>query len=183
MRNDIAIPRIGILAVVVAGLCACSTGVPLYSPLASQTAPVFLTRVEPANDMPTLAAISPTDVVFAMPARGPAITLFEAHTHPGIDIAGHPGDPILASRGGRVVLVSSALPAYGTMIVLKHDVTFLTAYAHLGRTLVHEEDEVSQGRQIAELGSRGNGHDALHFEIRKIGVPVDPELYVEGISH
>jgi lipoprotein NlpD len=117
---------------------------------------------------------------FSLPLLGPAVAKFEGPTNPGVDIAGQPGAPILASRDGRVMLVSNALPAYGTMIVLKHVDEFITVYAHLGRTLVQESDEVSLGQQIAELGSSGSDHGALHFEIRKMGVPVNPELYLQG---
>ncbi|WP_237288500.1 murein hydrolase activator EnvC family protein [Variovorax sp. PAMC 28711] len=95
-------------------------------------------------------------------------------------MAGNPGDPVLASRDGRVVLVSSALPHYGTMVVVKHDDTFITAYAHLGKVAVNENDEVRQGQAIAEIGPGGPGRPRLHFEIRERGVAVDPEPYLNG---
>lgn len=134
--------------------------------------------------VPNASAISAMPgAVFAIPLHGPAVVLFDEKTNPGIDIAGQPGAPILASRDGRVMLVSSALPAYGTMIVLLHEDTFITAYAHLGGILVKEGDEVRQGQQIAELGIRESNQPALHFEIRKLGVPVNPELYFQGLAH
>lgn len=207
MHADIAFVRIGILAAVVAGLCACSAPVPLYPPFAAQPPlPVASTSpslsqppaVLPPSTLPTFPAaaaargpqvvpvapaiLAATGTFFALPLSGPAVAMFDDPVNPGIDIAGHAGDPIFAARDGRVVLVSSALPNYGTMVVLKHDDMFITAYAHLGNTLVREGDEVSQGQQIAELGSRQNAQAALHFEIRKTGVPIDPELYFHGVA-
>jgi lipoprotein NlpD len=179
-RLCIAIPG-GTLVV----LAACSTQVPLnptspFSPARISTASPG--RVEQAVVVPSPTALHPPKADFAMPARGPARAWFDGAGNPGIDIAGQPGDPVFASRNGRVVLVSSALPAYETMIVIKHDDTFITAYAHLGKTLVRENDEVRQGQQIAEFGFRKNDEVALHFEIRKMGVAVDPELYLQGLA-
>jgi len=93
------------------------------------------------------------------------------------------GEPVLAARDGRVVLVSSALAEYGTMVVVKHDETFITAYAHVGRVLVKEDEVVRQGQQIAEMGSSGANRVMLHFEIRKQGVAQDPEPYLSGELH
>ena len=178
--------RIAIVAAALAGLAACGTNVPLNPTSPSLPSPLPTAssgRVETAVVVSTPTALSPPEAPFAMPARGPAMAWFNGATNPGIDIAGRPGDPVFASRNGRVVLVSSALPAYGTMIVIKHDDTFISAYAHLGKTLVRENDEVSQGQQIAELGVRENNQVALHFEIRKMGVAVDPALYLQGLAH
>ena len=97
-----------------------------------------------------------------------------------MDIAGELGDPILASRDGRVVIVSNALKAYGTMIIVKHDETYITAYANIDKALVKENDVVRQGQKIAEMGKSGTDRVKLHFEIRKQGVAVDPEPYLSG---
>lgn len=117
---------------------------------------------------------------FQRPAAGPLIARFNGKTNKGIDIAGKRGDPITASAEGRVVIVSSALRAMGTMVIVKHDDTFLTAYAHLNRALVKEDDVVRQGQKIGEMGKTGTSRVKLHFEIRKKGVAVNPEPYLNG---
>lgn len=178
--------RIFALSCVASGLSACGSSVPLNNtpvPPPRVLAPVI--RVEPAavvRAFPVPPAASPA-FAFAPPASGPTVARFDGRTRPGISIEGRAGDPVFASREGRVVLVSSALAAYGTMIVVKHDDIFITAYAHLGKTLVKENDEVRQGQPIAEMGGGRGDRAHLHFEIRKMGVAVDPEPYLLGIAH
>lgn len=64
------------------------------------------------------------------------------------------------------------------MIILKHDATYLTAYAHNQAILVSEKDMVQQGQKIAEMGDTDSDQVKLHFELRKNGVAVDPEPYL-----
>ncbi|MEB3735361.1 peptidoglycan DD-metalloendopeptidase family protein [Halopseudomonas pachastrellae] len=64
------------------------------------------------------------------------------------------------------------------MIIIKHDETFLSAYAHNSRLLVKEGDQVKVGQVIAEMGSSGTDRVKLHFEIRRKGQPVDPLTYL-----
>ncbi|MGJ7497664.1 murein hydrolase activator EnvC family protein [Variovorax sp. RT4R15] len=168
---------------VVAGLAACSASVPLppIAPLPSPRAAV----VEPAIVVPARPSGPPARVPgasFARPAQGALIARFDGRLNPGIDIRGNLGDPVFASREGRVVVVSSALPAYGTMVVLKHGDTFITAYAHLDKVLVKENESVREGQQIAEMGRSGSDQVKLHFEIRKMGTAVDPEPYLQGLA-
>ena len=156
--------------------CACGTSVPLKAPPPGSTATPMQTPmpVAPAPQRPVPQAS------FAHPARGATISHFDGRLNKGIDIEGRPGDPVLAARDGRVVIVTSALPAYGKMVILKHDETFITAYAHIERSLVGENEVVRQGQPIAEMGKSGRDRVALHFEIRKLGIAVDPEPYLRG---
>ncbi|RZL65774.1 MAG: M23 family peptidase [Variovorax sp.] len=117
---------------------------------------------------------------FQRPAAGIIIERFNGKTNKGIDFAGQRGDPVVASAEGRVVIVSSALRAMGTMVIVKHDDTFLTAYAHLDRSLVKEDDVVRRGQKIGEMGKSGTNRVKLHFELRKQGVAVNPEPYLRG---
>jgi hypothetical protein len=57
----------------------------------------------------------------------------------GYDIAGKAGDPVLAAADGRVVYAGAGLRGYGNLIILKHNNTFLTAYAHNQALLVKED--------------------------------------------
>ncbi|RYF66255.1 MAG: M23 family metallopeptidase, partial [Comamonadaceae bacterium] len=56
----------------------------------------------------------------------------------------------------------------------------LTAYAHLDRASVKENDVVRQGQKLGEMGKSGTDRVKLHFEIRKQGVAVNPEPYLDG---
>lgn len=67
------------------------------------------------------------------------------------------------------------------MIIIKHDETYLSAYAHNSRLLVKEGDQVKVGQVIAEMGSSGTDRVKLHFEIRRKGQPVDPLAYLPRI--
>ncbi|MEJ8851062.1 murein hydrolase activator EnvC family protein [Variovorax rhizosphaerae] len=168
--------RISFCAVAVLGIAGCATErvpLPPLPPLPSPTIPA------PAP-MPAPPVASPRPAgAYLRPAPGPIVGRYDQRNK-GLDIAGVAGEPVLASRDGRVVLVSSALPEYGTMVVVKHDDTFITAYAHVGKVLVKEDEVVRQGQQIAEMGSTGTNRVKLHFEIRKQGVAQDPEPYLRG---
>ncbi len=96
----------------------------------------------------------------------------------GIDIAGSPGTPIRAAAGGEVVYAGSGLVRYGELVIIKHDDTWLSAYAHNRRLRVSEGQRVEAGQIIAELGSTGADRPMLHFEIRRNGKPVDPLRYL-----
>ncbi|MDO9597323.1 MAG: peptidoglycan DD-metalloendopeptidase family protein [Azoarcus sp.] len=96
----------------------------------------------------------------------------------GIDIAGTPGTPVLASAGGKVVYSGSGLRGLGKLVIIKHDANYLTAYAHNQQLLVKEAETVTKGQKIAELGSTDADRPKLHFEIRKQGQPVDPLKYL-----
>ena len=80
----------------------------------------------------------------------------------------------MAAATGKVILVSNALRGYGNFVIIKHNNTFLSVYAHNSRILVKEEQSVSKGQKIAEIGSSDADQPKLHFEIRRQGKPVDP---------
>ena len=92
----------------------------------------------------------------------------------GLAIGGKAGDPVFAAADGRVVYAGSGLRGYGNLVILKHNNTYLTAYAHNQVLLVKEEQVVRRGQKIAEMGSTDAEGVRLHFEIRKMGKPVDP---------
>ena len=94
--------------------------------------------------------------------------------HKGIDISGRYGQPVSAANNGIVVYSGSGLPAYGKLLIIKHNDTYLSAYAHNSRLLVAIGSKVKAGEKIAEVGKSGTTHNHLHFEIRKKGRPVNP---------
>ncbi|MFZ3118488.1 MAG: peptidoglycan DD-metalloendopeptidase family protein, partial [Variovorax sp.] len=105
---------------------------------------------------------------------------FNGKSNKGIDIAGSAGDPVLAAADGRVVYAGGQLRGYGNMLIVKHNETFITAYAHNQALLVKENEIVRQGQKIAEMGKSEADRVKLHFEIRKDGNAVDPEPYLSG---
>jgi len=72
------------------------------------------------------------------------------------------------------VYAGSGLRGYGNLVILKHNNTYLTAYAHNQTLLVKEDQLVKRGQKIAEMGNSDSDQVKLHFEIRKLGKPVDP---------
>lgn len=118
-------------------------------------------------------------VQWVMPASGKVIADFsESDNRKGIDIAGKLGQPVSASAAGKVVYSGSGLRGYGKLVIIKHNSTYLSAYAHNSKLLVKEGQMVAKGQKIAEMGSTDANRVALHFEIRKLGKPVDPAKYL-----
>ena len=111
---------------------------------------------------------------FAWPHPGPVLAGFDEAKNKGLDFAGKAGDPVLAAGDGKVVYAGSGLRGYGNLIILKHNNTYLTAYAHNQTLLVKEDQNVTKGQRIADMGSSDSDRVKLHFEIRKQGKPVDP---------
>jgi len=119
---------------------------------------------------------------FAWPAKGELIAGFdETKNRKGIDLAGDAGDPVLAAAEGKVVYAGEGLRGYGKLIIIKHNNTFLTAYAHNQTILVKEDQSVKKGQKIAEMGSSNSDRVKLHFEIRRLGRPVDPQVYLSKL--
>jgi lipoprotein NlpD len=108
------------------------------------------------------------------PATGPVTTVFDEVKSKGLAIAGKAGDPVMAAADGRVVYAGSGLRGYGNLVIVKHNATYLTAYAHNQTLLVKEDQAVRRGQKIAEMGSTDAERVQLHFEIRKMGKPIDP---------
>ena len=96
----------------------------------------------------------------------------------GIDIAGSDGSPVRAAAEGKVIYAGTGLRGYGLLIIVKHDQTFLSAYAHNRAVTINEGDSVHSGQIIAQMGQSGTDTVRLHFEIRRDGQPVDPLRYL-----
>lgn len=111
------------------------------------------------------------------PAVGRVIGSYSA-INKGINIAGQRFEPVYASAAGKVVYSGNGLRGYGNLIIIKHNSTFLTAYAHNTKNLVTEGESVRIGQVIAEMGDTGARRVMLHFEIRRSGLPVDPLDYL-----
>lgn len=128
---------------------------------------------------PQPAAPAEDEIAWSWPTPGGAVLAgFDEQKNKGLDIGGRPGDPVLAAADGRVVYAGAGLRGYGNLIILKHNNTYLTAYAHNQSLLVKEDQNVRKGQKIAEMGSTDADRVKLHFEIRRQGKPVDPSRYL-----
>ena len=127
-----------------------------------------------ATPPPTPAAGGDDELPWIWPAGGQLIGGFDEVRNKGLDIAGKAGDAVLAAADGRVVYAGAGLRGYGNLVILKHNNTYLTAYAHNQTLLVKEDQSVRRGQKIAEMGNSDADRVKLHFEIRRQGKPVDP---------
>jgi lipoprotein NlpD len=118
-------------------------------------------------------------IAWLWPSEGVIVSGFNpGNGKKGLDIRGQLGQSVIAAASGNVVYSGSGLIGYGNLIIVKHNDTYLSAYAHNRRLLVKEGAEVKQGEQIAEMGDSGKEGVILHFEIRRDGKPVDPLTYL-----
>ncbi len=131
--------------------------------------PVLPSRTDPQAEAAPLT--------WAWPASGALIERF-SDTNRGIDIGGKAGQPIVASADGRVVYSGSAIRGYGRMLIVKHNEQYVSVYAHAAELLVKEGQTVTRGQRIAEMGSTDADRVKLHFEIRRLGRPIDPLRYL-----
>ncbi len=122
---------------------------------------------------PPKAGTQKEDVDWMWPAKGKVIAPF-SEASKGVDIAGKRGTPVLAAASGRVIYADAGLRGYGKLVIIRHNDTWLSAYAHNDAILVKEQQEVRKGEKIAEMGSTDADRVELHFEIRRRGKPVDP---------
>jgi lipoprotein NlpD len=145
------------------------------------TAPAVSTKaLEPAPGVQALDSAG-----WIWPTTGKLLHPFNEGNNPkGVAIGGNPGQPIVASAAGKVVYSGMGLRGYGKLIIIKHDNTYLSVYAHNRELLVREGERVSKGQRIAEMGNLDSERVGLHFEIRRLGKPVDPLEYLppEGSS-
>jgi lipoprotein NlpD len=153
------------------------------SPLAGEAPPPIVATapatapVAPTPPMPEPEKTSPgtdrEDVDWMWPAKGKVLASF-SEASKGMDIAGRKGAPVVAAASGRVVYAGAGLRGYGKLVIIKHNETWLSAYAHNDNIVVKEQEDVRKGQKIAEMGSSDAEQVKLHFEVRRQGKPVDP---------
>lgn len=163
---------------VTSGMQGTTTAAPALRPASAASNPLAAA----SSPQPTASSPQPTatedDIAWIWPAQGKLIAGFDELKNKGYDIDGNAGDPIIAAGDGRVVYAGAGLRGYGNLIILKHNNTFLTAYAHNQTLLVKEDQSVKKGQKIAEMGNSDADRVKLHFEIRRQGKPVDPAKYL-----
>ena len=137
---------------------------------------------KPAAVPPKPAAVpAATDgdgLKFVWPAKGKVIAAFEQTRGKGVDIDGRVGDPIVASAKGKVTYVGSGIRGLGKLLIIQHSDEYLTVYAHTSQILVKEQQVVERGQKVAEIGTSDAERPMLHFQIRKLGRPLDPKQFL-----
>ncbi len=123
-----------------------------------------------------------TGASFVWPVKGRILSGFGtrgARVHDGLDIAASAGDPIRAAAAGKVIYSDNGLRGYGNIIVIRHQGSMSTIYAHNRVNLVKEGEFVEQGQVIGKVGDSGNASGPhLHFEVRMGEIPVNPLRYL-----
>lgn len=148
------------------------------------TATSQATRIENAPESPnqgSSATLNSSNIDWMWPTDGELLEGFSDKSK-GVRITGVAGQPVLASAAGQVVYSGSGLRGYGKLLIIKHNNTYLSAYAHNSKILVQEGETVSRGQKIAEMGNSDTDSVKLHFEIRKNGKPVDPLKFLPSGS-
>tara|TARA_B100001094_G_scaffold282309_1_gene294324 strand:- start:212 stop:1354 length:1143 start_codon:yes stop_codon:yes gene_type:complete len=131
---------------------------------------------------------SPSLEGFVMPTSGSVGSAFGPRVHPifgtvrqhtGVDIGAATGNPIWASKDGRVIFAGWK-GGYGNTVVMVHgDGSVTTLYAHMSVIHAAPGDRVDQGEVIGEIGSTGfSTGPHLHFEVRVNGEPKDPQAFL-----
>lgn len=166
-----------------AAVAAAPAAAPAADGSGSVVRPVGSSSTASSPTTPAPVAVAPVasqpvvmedDIGLIWPAAGQVVAPFDEVKNKGIDIAGKAGDPVLAAADGRVVHAGSSLRGYGNLVIIKHNDTYLTAYAHNQTLLVKDDQVVKKGQKIAEMGNSDADRVKLHFEVRKQGKPVDP---------
>ena len=113
-------------------------------------------------------------VRWVWPTQGKTKSAATVSGSKGIEIHGAKGQAVIAAAPGTVVYSGSGLRGYGELIIIKHNETYLSAYAHNDTRLVPEGRRVNAGELIARMGDTDAKDVMLHFEIRRNGKAVDP---------
>jgi lipoprotein NlpD len=156
--------------------------------LKKDDAPKVADKTIAVADKPDPApAIAPGNVVRAdddeklswmWPSDGKIVATFDEGKNKGIDIAGKPGQQVMAAGAGKVMYAGSGIRGYGNLVIVKHSNSLLSAYAHNRSIVVKEGQNVNKGQMIAEMGDSDSDSVKLHFEIRQQGKPVDPSRFL-----
>ena len=135
-------------------------------------------KYEPASNKTHY--VSNAKLKWQWPTRGKVVSTFSIRDpgRRGIDIVGRKGQPVKAAAAGRVVYRGNGLRGYGNLIILKHNDTYFSAYAHTEDVVVKENEKVKLGQRIADMGNTSSEKTKLHFEIRRNGKPVNPLKYL-----
>lgn len=103
--------------------------------------------------------------------------------HYGVDLAGWPGNAILATADGIVVL-KDYHGAYGNRVEIDHGNGFRTRFGHMRKVVVKKGQRIKKGQKIGEMGKSGRATDThLHYEVWFDGDTQNPLPYVREAAN
>jgi murein DD-endopeptidase MepM/ murein hydrolase activator NlpD len=116
--------------------------------------------------------------------QGPVLSKFgpkgQGLSNDGVNIAAPKGSPVVAASNGIVVYAGNEMKGFGNLVLIRHQGGWVTAYAHLDRTLVAKDAVVAKGDMIGTVGKTGNvASPQLHFETRFKDKPIDPDSIIK----
>lgn len=155
---------------------------PLPQAPSTVQAPASSPSVKPASaaaDAKVIAQAPKREGKFIKPVAGKIISGYgpkkDGLHNDGINIQAAKGDPVRAAESGVVVYTGNQIAGYGNLILIRHADKFVSAYAHLDKTLVKKGAVIKRGQTIGTVGSTGSvDKPQLHFEIRKGTKALDP---------
>jgi lipoprotein NlpD len=142
-------------------------------PAPAVPAPALPAPAAPAAEPEKPAGTDKEEIDWMWPVKGKVLAPF-TEASKGVDIGARKGAAVVAAAAGRVVYAGAGLRGYGKLVIIKHNNTWLSAYAHNDNLVVKEQQDVRKGQKIAEMGSSDSDRVKLHFEVRRQGKPVDP---------
>ncbi|MGC6517939.1 MAG: peptidoglycan DD-metalloendopeptidase family protein [Candidatus Puniceispirillaceae bacterium] len=99
----------------------------------------------------------------------------------GVNIGANAGAAVQASAPGTVAYIGRNLKSFGSMILIKHDGGYITAYAHLDEIRVAEGDVLGAGQIVGTVGQTGRvTRPQLHFEVRQSRRPINPHDIIKS---
>jgi len=144
-------------------------------------APATAVASTPAPKAPAKSFVAPAlgQGGFTWPLKGEVVTEFgpagRGVHNDGVNISAPLGSLVTTSAAGTVAFVGTGLRRFGTLVLVKHEGGYITAYAHLDNLSVKEGDVLGEGTVIGQVGTTGRVETPqLHFEIRKSRTPVNP---------
>ncbi|MBP1204004.1 lipoprotein NlpD [Duganella sp. 1411] len=154
-----------------------ASGAPSPAP-AAPAAPAPAARPPAAPAAAPAAGADDDKLSWMWPSEGKVIATFDEGKNKGVDIAGKAGQHVVAAGAGKVMYAGSGIRGYGNLVIVKHNNSLLSAYAHNRTIVVKEGQSVTKGQMIAEMGDSDADSVKLHFEIRQQGKPVDPSKFL-----
>ncbi len=145
----------------------------------ADAAPITPLTVEKANPL-ALGMVWPVEGELGLAFGETDSPIYETPgLHTGIDLFAAPADVVLAALAGEVVFVGD-VPPYDTLIVIRHpDEDLWTYYGHVFRPKVTAGDVVETGQIIGQVGEDSvTGEYLLHFEVRFLGLNLDPPAFL-----
>ena len=131
---------------------------------------------EPASSERSAPASGSSAGGWQWPLADRGATNYRPDINNRIDIEAKAGDSVRAARDGEVVYSRPFGDDEGSLLIVRHDNRYLSAYTQTGRVLVETGDRVSAGQPIVELEPVDSGPPMVYFNIQRDGAFVDPTV-------